>query len=213
MITNSNAGDAIVGMLFLVGVSVYFFERVATISNYSDKTYQEIKLENIRTITLNEPFLLSDFYYRDIDFNRLDGQRSKAIALYINRNDSTARIGIEINKKQLFQKEVEEFGKILVEPDGGMWELPTYQGVKLFGYQYLSNEEIQSLKKQTAINKFDEGIDRKVMLRYIPSETLTGNWMEITGFSILIIGLLILVVVSFRKSIRNGEWGKHIPSK
>ena len=189
----NNIGLAIVDILSLIGVSVYFISRVATVVDYSNRTYQEVKLENIRTITSKEAFLLTDFYYRDVDFKRLNGRHSKAMVLYINPNDSVAKVGIEINKKHLFQKEVETSGKILVDPNGGMWELQTYQGTKLFGYQYMSDEEIESFKKQIGEDKMSGGI----MLKHIPTETLSDIWMEITVFSFLIIFFLILIFHRF----------------
>ena len=189
----NNIGLAIVDILSLIGVSVYFISRVATVVDYSNRTYQEVKLENIRTITSKEAFLLTDFYYRDVDFKRLNGRHSKAMVLYINPNDSVAKVGIEINKKHLFQKDIETSGKILVDPNGGMWELPTYQGTKLFGYQYMSDEEIESFKKQIGEDKMSGGI----MLKHIPTETLSDIWMEITVFSFLIIFFLILIFHRF----------------
>ena len=188
-------GLAIADILILIGILVFFIERITTIANYSNRAYQEVMLENIHLLTQSEPFLLTDFYCRDIDFKSLDGKYNKAMVLYTSPNDSIAKVGIEINKKHMFKKEVEEYGKILVEANGGMWQLPTYQGNKLFGYQYMNDKEIENFKKQIGEDKFSGGI----MLKHVPTETLSDNWIEIVGFSILIILLLISILSHFKK--------------
>ena len=191
-ITN-HTGLAIIEILTLIGVSVYFIEWVTTIADYSNRTYQEVKLENLQTQTPKEPFLLTDFYYRDINFKSLNGKHSKSMVLYLNSNDSVAKVGIEISKKHMFQKEVEESGKIRVELGGALWRLPTYQGTKLFGYQYMSDEEIESFKQQLGEDIMGNG----VMLKHIPTETLSDNWMKITLLLIVIIANVILIVHQF----------------
>jgi len=191
-ITN-NIGLSIIEILTIIGVSAFLIERVITIANYSNRTYQEVKLENIQTLKLEEPFLLTDFHYIDIDFNSKNGKHSKAMALYLNSDDSIARVGLEIKKKHLFQKEFGESGKILVKSNGGLWQLPTYQGIKLFGYGYMSDEEITDFKQQLG----EEKLGNSIMLKHIPTETLSDNWIEITLLLIVIIANIILVAYQF----------------
>lgn len=97
---------AIVLTLLLIGVSGYFFERISTILSYSDNDSKEVKLRDVQNITSDEPFLLTDFYYKDTDLKILDGKQSKALVLYADENDSIAIGAIEISKKIQFQKEM-----------------------------------------------------------------------------------------------------------
>lgn len=201
-----SSARAIFSILLLIGVSVYFFERVSTTISYSDNTYKEIRLEDLHSITSEEPFFLKDFHYHDADFNRLDNRYSKAMLLYTTQSDSVARFGIEVNKKFLLLADIQEQGKILVKPGGSMWKLSTYNGWKLFGYGTMSREELEIFKKQMGEDKFDEGIDRSIMLKYIPSESFSENWKEFTVFSILIIVLLVIAIVSIKQARRSGQF-------
>lgn len=87
-----------------------------------------------------------------------------------------------------------------------MWQLRTSQGVKLFGYRYMSDKELKSFTKQIGNDKFDEGINRGTMLKYIPKENISDNWIEVSGFSLLIILLLTLAIVSFKQAKRAGQF-------
>lgn len=194
-------------MLF-IGVSVYFIGRVSTMLSYTEEGRKEIKLEDIHELASaeKEPFILTDFYYRQADLNRLNGQGFRPIIIYSNGNDSIARVAIETDKKSLFIKEIQESGKILVTTNGGLWDLSTPQGVKTFGYGYMDDETLKSFKEHAPNGKFDENIDRSIMLRHVPREKLSDNWMEIVGFSILIILLLTLAIVSFRQAKKSGQF-------
>ncbi|MDU1889827.1 MAG: hypothetical protein E6767_03990 [Dysgonomonas sp.] len=201
-----SSARAIVTTLLLIGVSVYFIGRVITIISYSSKTYEEMTLEDIYSSVPDEYFILKDFNYSEAAFKRLDNKHSRGLALYPNENDSVSRIGIEIKNKQLLLEDIQKRGYIVVRKGGGLFQLPTRQGTKLFGYWYMSPEEIEMFKRQIGEDKFDVDIDRGTTLEYIPHENFSRNWKELVLFPILIIGLLFIAIISFRNARRSGQF-------
>lgn len=202
-----SSARAIGATLLLIGVTVYFISRVATMISYSTSTFKEIKLEDTYTAaTKGEAFYLTNFYYTDKDYKMLDDAHSQIMPLYNNENDSIAKTGIEIHRKHLFLEDFKENGKIVVKAGGSLAQLPTRQGIKLFGYGYMTPEELASFRRQIGDDKFDEGIDRSIILEYIPHESFSRNWLELIGMPILIFGLLFIAIISFKNARRAGQF-------
>lgn len=190
----SLSGTTIKALLLLIGALAYFGERMYKFISIYNAEYEEIALIHTYTISTDTAFELKDFVFAESEFNTNKENKVKAIALYPTIKDSISMVGIEIKDRSKFIEDLAERGKIIVKPGGGTWQLPTYKGNRLFGFEYKTTKEYEDYKRLFGAALFDDNITKRIMLTYIPYEKPSRYLPELGILSVVIIGLTIVTI-------------------